>query len=391
VAELDRLIDEPLSRRWLELTAQRLAMTKSYFPLSQAVAEARQELAEQVRKAVYRLPLIGDPRLFADAWALLGEDLPDEDLRLATDQIIATAVQQYKILRAHTVQRHARKRLTADLDALLRNRCLRLDLVKIGREVKKINRHLPSHRQTVYGRVYHELQRCVSELERLGDGRLRQFKASSFEILGFVPQDKGFTDPCSESGKMCEDALIVENEKVVSGPELVVVENDVGEPFAVTKHEISWREFGRFCQSTGDCHPQSVNVKLPATGVKIHLISRYAEWLSESTGRFYRLPTFVEWRQIAVDPMEPQRRCPRKASAGQRSKGSLEVDNGAPNALGLVHVLGNASEIVLDASGYTEVDGEYVDSIDRCLNIWVKEFGPSPSQGAGFRLVREVS
>ena len=103
----------------------------------------------------------------------------------------------------------------------------------------------------------------------------------------------------------------------------------------------------------------------PAIGVTSEAASRYCRWLSQKTGRRYRLPTVGEWRSACRAAMADQ--TPATAPDSPVGRGAWFADNAgdtthavatrAPNALGLYDLLGNAAEWCSDADGRPVVCG----------------------------------
>ena len=93
----------------------------------------------------------------------------------------------------------------------------------------------------------------------------------------------------------------------------------------------------------------------PAVGMTRRAAMLYARWLSEKTGRLFRLPTEAEWEYacrggetVAVDPSLLAELAWYEPNAGGRFH---QVGRKAPNAWGLHDLRGNAAEWVLD--GYS--------------------------------------
>ncbi|NKC01125.1 MAG: protein kinase [Pseudomonadales bacterium] len=390
LSDLTDLADEPVSDYWVERAVMRLNMAKSYFPLSADLTSVRRRLAEHVNGSVKSLVRTGETKLAANVWALFGAELLDDTARLETTSEVAAAVSRSEASQKQASERRERKRLIAQLDETLNVSCLRLDLIKLGKQVYDIDRRFPAHKKAVAQHVGVQLEKCVSRLELLDQERAQEFKTSAFETLSFVAAGMTPGDPCVDSDGFCADSLSL-NEESVAGPKLVVVSSQIGDRFAITKHEISWHDFALFCTEQSWCAESPDTSKLPVTGVELSRIEQYADWLSDRTGHHYRLPTLSEWQQVAGETPDPNRNCQVDVGGVRRGDSALEVENGNPNALGLVHVLGNASEIVVDASGYSAVGGDFGDPIDQCLRISAKKLGSTPGERTGFRLVREVS
>ncbi|ALA20009.1 nitrate reductase (plasmid) [Chelatococcus sp. CO-6] len=81
----------------------------------------------------------------------------------------------------------------------------------------------------------------------------------------------------------------------VNGPR---IEMPVEQPVMIMKRQVSAAEYGR-CVADGACRPAPGGAagrgEVPVVGVTWHDASDYAAWLSEKTGRNWRLPSDEEW------------------------------------------------------------------------------------------------
>jgi formylglycine-generating enzyme required for sulfatase activity len=131
--------------------------------------------------------------------------------------------------------------------------------------------------------------------------------------------------------------------------------------FAVSKYEVTFDEWDA-CVAAKACP----NVKdrwgrgqRPVINVSWHEAQRYVRWLSQSTGKAYRLLTEAEWEYAARagtktryswgdKPGEGNANC---AICGSRwdYKGTAPVGSFEPNAFGLYDMHGNVGEWVEDA------------------------------------------
>jgi formylglycine-generating enzyme required for sulfatase activity len=195
----------------------------------------------------------------------------------------------------------------------------------------------------------------------------------------------------------------------------------IGQPFAVSIFEISYREFEQFCTSTAiPCPTQPwSDPNLPMVNVSWEMASEYTEWLSNKTGAKYRLPTESEWEYAAragtttVYPFGDEI-LPTHARFSFRAIASspLANDNRAINRnnFRLYHMVGNVQEWVEDGWENSYVNapsdsqarrgnshervvrgGSYLDGPDKVRSAYRTFLAADASNAAtGFRIVREV-
>jgi len=163
----------------------------------------------------------------------------------------------------------------------------------------------------------------------------------------------------------------------------------IARPFAVGKYEVSVGQW-QACVAAGRCEPADASrlasSQYPATGISWEGAVTYAEWLSEITGKPYRLLSETEWEYAAraglprfrFFSMSPEQLCRVANVYDLRSKAEyefdweyIECDDGhaglapvgslGPNAFGLHDMLGNASEWTQDCHNlswrFAKLDG----------------------------------
>ena len=199
------------------------------------------------------------------------------------------------------------------------------------------------------------------------------------------------------------------------GADLLVEWVEFDAPFAISKYEITRGEFERFvttsryrasagkgtlCAYGEDSswrRPRLFDdprIDHPVVCVSHRDAMAYTEWLSEQTGRSYRLPSAAEWQYAAragslnaalnVGYGDGAGSCGR-ANLGEREDcrdgvlRTAEVGRFAPNPVGVHDMIGNVAELVLacgrvDRSGYTFREPEGLpENLDGCN--WVAAMG----------------
>lgn len=175
------------------------------------------------------------------------------------------------------------------------------------------------------------------------------------------------------------------------GPRLVVVPGASGGVMAVTKYEITVGEYNAFCVATGKCRSQGGNDSLPATGISYAQAKAYADWLTDTTGFTYRLPTDAEWTHIAnaggKGPGSDFNCILMQGNTQIKGGAAIDTKIGKPNGWGLVNILGNAAEWV---EGSASRGGNFNVPTSQCTVDW-RSSGSGGSDTVGMRLIREMS
>ena len=129
----------------------------------------------------------------------------------------------------------------------------------------------------------------------------------------------------------------------------------------------------------------------PVTGVGVEQGVAYAAWLTHRSGQEYRLPTRAEWERVArAGWPDPNRNCRPRTVLFNNGRAPVAVTVGAENELGVVNVLGNVREWVMDGDAPLAMGGSYGDSISKCDITAARSGSPHGNAQTGLRLVREV-
>jgi sulfatase modifying factor 1 len=152
----------------------------------------------------------------------------------------------------------------------------------------------------------------------------------------------------------------------------VPVEGTSLRPYALAKHETTWKAFLAFYRedepkrvidgltrpSTGrsffgqvQCPEALLEDKKPAINLRWHGAMAFCDWLTATTGRKFRLPTEPEWEHAARAGDQGAAPADPKAVAwfaGNAGEGTHPPGASRPNAWGLHDLLGNAWEVMLE-------------------------------------------
>lgn len=133
-------------------------------------------------------------------------------------------------------------------------------------------------------------------------------------------------------------------------------------PFRIGAREVTWADFAAFQKATrrgrSDVYlylndaagEQFFKPDHPAVGLTWHTALSYCDWLSKATGRYFRLPTELEWEYAQSGGGDQPASLDRAAWHEGNSGGVTHpVGTKEPNGFGLYDMLGNASEYILEA------------------------------------------
>lgn len=182
------------------------------------------------------------------------------------------------------------------------------------------------------------------------------------------------------------------------GPLMVVVPTggEFQKNFAISRYEISVGDYAKFCMLSGNCKPVTEKDRLnePLRSISLQEAEAHAQWLTERTGKTYRLPTTGEWVYAATakgnQKMKKDFNC--RVALGEKvikRTGIVSVKTGVVNDWGLKNVIGNVQEWVKDGGGVKARDGSYKDPHDECDITLANPHSGDADDITGFRLLLE--
>jgi formylglycine-generating enzyme required for sulfatase activity len=209
--------------------------------------------------------------------------------------------------------------------------------------------------------------------------------------------------------------------------ELPVREVNFQKPFAVSRYEITFDQYDDFAKATSRELPEDENFgrgDLPVIFVSWNDAVAYAGWLSQQTGKHYRLPTEAEWEYVARGGAETtywwgeevKQGFANCIGCGSRWDGKQTAPVGSfnPNGFGLYDTAGNVAEWVqdcwhknyegapVDGSAWEQKDGGDCGRRGVRGGLWrlaaasvrsSNRLWNSPhyrNRGLGFRIVRDI-
>jgi serine/threonine-protein kinase PpkA len=189
--------------------------------------------------------------------------------------------------------------------------------------------------------------------------------------------------------------------------------------FYIGKYEVTFAEYDAFAKATNRQLPDDNGWgrgDRPAINLSWNDAQAYAEWLSDITGKTYRLPTSVEWEFAAraktpgnywwgstADKASEFANCQKGCRPWWQTffhNKTKAVGSYPPNDFGLHDTAGNAAEWVADCVNKSESNsceqrllrgGAFSDSVENIGNLTQVPLKPDSSNATtGTRLVRDI-
>ncbi len=165
--------------------------------------------------------------------------------------------------------------------------------------------------------------------------------------------------------------------------------------FAISKYEISVGDWSKYCLLSGKCKAikDKERTNDPMTGITLQRVQEYTKWLSERTGKTYRLPNTSEWEYAAnAGGKQPKKDFNCRVSLGDKvikGTGAVSIKSGKSNGWGLKNYVGNVQEWVIDGDTTTVHGGAYIDAHSKCAISLQRSHDGNADEATGFRLLRE--
>ncbi len=217
---------------------------------------------------------------------------------------------------------------------------------------------------------------------------------SSIEITDRDPcLARGLEGNGNRSRSFCEDQLTIGD----TGPRLVVIpgfdEESLGK-FAISRTEVTVIEYNNYCEETEGCVKLNGSESLPATNLSVAEAKDYMSWLSEQSGRSYRLPSVQEWHHAAKTnslTIDANVNCTVDSRGVRLGESLLNALSGRPNNWGLYNHVGNAREWAVGEDGeLAAVGGAHTDPKSECsINKSIAHNGEADPV-TGFRILRQI-
>ena len=283
----------------------------------------------------------------------------------------------------------------------------KLNMRNISVAVKKLKSYDFSKYKKIEPGIIKKLGQCINTIGKSFPKKAKEYKRYALRIFNknkaiasivIIPRD-----PCNKSlaglGGRGKRTVCKDNLKSIAGgvgPDLIVVIGSGGiDTFALGKYEVSISEINKFCNKTKSCIAlKSSSTTLPATNISFNVAKSYLKWLSQETGKKYRLPTKNEWLYAAKAKdklLDPNRNCLLNTRGIEKGEVLFDTSIGKPNSWGMVNYVGNAREWVYAKGRKLEsVGGAYNTPMVNCNFEANISSNGSADKVTSFRVLREI-
>lgn len=164
-------------------------------------------------------------------------------------------------------------------------------------------------------------------------------------------------------------------------------------PFLMGRHEVTFDQYAKFSASTGNPIPADNGWGFgsrPVTKITWNEAMAFAKWLSEKTGKKYRLPSEAEWEFAARggattrypwgEQLGKNNAACQECGTPFDNKMTAPVGSFPPNGYGLYDMIGNVYEWSLDTWHDTSYKGAPADG-----SAWVGSHPDRVNRGGSWR------
>ena len=302
-------------------------------------------------------------------------------------------------------QKATKSQFTAALDNL--NNQLKcqssLNMRNVETAVVKLKQVDSGRFKNIEGKIIKSLANCIVRVGKSFPARARAAKTHSLKLFKSPVLSNikiKSRDPCDTSlaglgarGKraICRDKL----KRSDFGPELVVIPgNSKIKMFALGKYELTVGEYNRYCNAAASCSVSSQEEQKPVTGISLSTARAYLKWLSQQSGKRYRLPSRAEWTYAMKSrskTLDPNRNCALSTRGFEKGSNLVKYSIGKQNPWGLVNFVGNVQEWVYGSGNSLQaVGGSFREPMESCTISTVKNHSGNADSYTGFRVLREI-
>ncbi|MEM7364544.1 MAG: SUMF1/EgtB/PvdO family nonheme iron enzyme [Pseudomonadota bacterium] len=359
---------------------------------------------DTARLAVEEAELQGDIELARQTLTFIERDITTQESQQA--EAIAAEEARLAAAEASRIRDERYRELRTELRRVLRCKgdISDPDLTSLGQVLREKKAIYPSQYAADESGIVEALRGCVQQ--RIASRDPERARIVKSTVVGFLPDRTELANIQIEDLDPCGDRRLVgQGNKNLAwcrdklfegyGPELVVIPRPVGTEtrYAISRVEIKVSDYNHFCQATG-CAGKTDQSNLPVTDISFDDANAYAAWLSEQTGKVYRIPTLKEWlhavRTDVVQEIDDNVNCSVNSRGVQLGDTLRGTTTGRPNRWGLFNYVGNAREWVVDDDVLFAAGGAHTDPMSECTIDQRISHGGEPDAITGFRLLREL-
>lgn len=269
--------------------------------------------------------------------------------------------------------------------------------------INKLKQLNPGKYRSLEGKIIGSLAACINQIGQSFPERARAAQKHSMKLFDSTLLS-GITiksrDPCDASiaglgarGKraICKDSLKSKG----TGPEMVVIPaSSKIASFAIGKYEVTVTELNQFCKASSSCAGLKQNASMPIAEISVAQAKSYLKWLTQQSGKKYRLPTKQEWVYAVKSrgkKLDPNRNCALSTRGFEKGNNLVKYSIGKQNPWGLVNYVGNVQEWVYASGRQLEaIGGSFREPMESCTITTSKKHDGNADNHTGFRVLREI-